>query len=226
MQAVSPKTANPQTAKVDSIFMSFVTAVLPSDTPSAPVLILLHGYGSHEGDLAGLAPHLDGDFEVICPRGSHALAFGGFAWFELEWGPEGVTGIDEEQAREAVVLLTEWIEEVRRTRPGRTILLGGFSQGAMLSLAVASHRPELADGLVLLSGRLHTPDWYGNKPLPPTLVHHGKLDQVISAPLGREFHAYIASMCDDVHHREFVMAHEISGESFADLNQWLSRWQG
>ena len=56
----------------------------------SPVLLLLHGYGSNEEDLVGLAPHLNPNLVSVSVRAPHELPFGGFAWFNIEWAEEGI----------------------------------------------------------------------------------------------------------------------------------------
>ncbi len=48
------------------------------------LLVLIHGYGADEYDLAPLAPHIDpeGHFFTICPRGPHSVMGFGAGWYE------------------------------------------------------------------------------------------------------------------------------------------------
>ena len=65
------------------------------------MLLLLHGYGSNEEDLVGLAPHLNPKLISVGARAPYELPFGGFAWFNIEWAEEGIR-FDYDQARESV----------------------------------------------------------------------------------------------------------------------------
>src|SRR5918911_2974181 len=76
-----------------------------------PLLILLHGYGSNEHDLFGLAPYLDPRFLIVSARAPYTLMPGGYAWFELGWTATGIT-IDFQQAERSRKLLIGFIAEV------------------------------------------------------------------------------------------------------------------
>ncbi|MDT7944714.1 MAG: alpha/beta hydrolase-fold protein, partial [Cyanobacteriota bacterium PSP.bin.10] len=126
---------------------------------SAPVLVMLHGIGSHEGDLFQLAPYLDPRLAVISLRAPIPWSGGGFAWFEMAWTPEGLVG-DPQQARNSLKLLSRFLEQTLPSGiPGialdpRQVYLLGFSQGAIMSLYLALTQPEKLAGVVAMSGRL------------------------------------------------------------------------
>src|SRR5258707_1243339 len=80
-----------------------------SDGPP-PLLILLHGLGSNEHDLVGLAPYLDPRFQIVSARAPYTLTPGSYAWFELGWTATGIT-IDPRQAEQSRVLLVGFIAE-------------------------------------------------------------------------------------------------------------------
>ena len=50
------------------------------------LLVLVHGYGADEHDLAPLAPHLDpdGEFFTVCPRGPNSVMGFGAGWYERD----------------------------------------------------------------------------------------------------------------------------------------------
>src|SRR5690242_20263313 len=112
---------------------------------SPPLLILLHGYGSNERDLVGLAPYLDRRFQIVSARAPHFLMPDGYAWFELGWTAANDITINFQQAEQSRVLLTNFVAEALTAYggdPGRVYLLG-FSQGAIMSASVALTAPEL-----------------------------------------------------------------------------------
>ena len=54
------------------------------DRVDRPLLVLLHGYGSHEGDLFQLAPYLPLDAVIAAPRAPFPHPMGiGWSWFDL-----------------------------------------------------------------------------------------------------------------------------------------------
>lgn len=141
-----------------------------------PHLVLLHGYGSNEGDLFQLAPYLPLDLVIAAPRAPlpHPLGFG-FSWFPLNDEVDGI-GIDG-----AADALAAFLEEVR----GRASWLGilGFSQGGVLGLQVLRRHPGLVDTLVMLASARHPQDDPGDDELagrrPPVFSGRGTADDVI-----------------------------------------------
>ena len=101
-----------------------------------PLLLLLHGIGSNEEDLFGLAPYLDERFLVVSARAPVMLGPGSYGWFQIEFTPRGMVA-DVEQAKRSLGLLPGFIDgliETYRADGGR-VYLAGFSQGAMMGLA-------------------------------------------------------------------------------------------
>ncbi len=200
----------------------------PTDGPP-PLLLLLHGLGSNEYDLVGLAPYLDGRFQIVSARAPYTLTPGSYGWFELGWTATGIT-IDPRQAEQSRVLLVGFIAEALaayRGDPARVYLLG-FSQGAIMSASVALIEPELIAGTVLMSGRVLDEI----RPLiaapaerlagKPFLVVHGAADTVLPIQNGRASRAILATLPVALTYQEYAMAHEISAQSLADVAAWLT----
>src|SRR5215471_19838142 len=118
-----------------------------ADTP--PLLLLLHGIGSNEHDLYGLAPFLDKRFLIISVRAPNTLGPGSYAWFEVEFAPQGPV-INPKQSEASLKTLITFIKETvtaYRADPKQVYLMG-FSQGAIMSASVALTRPDLVAGAV------------------------------------------------------------------------------
>jgi phospholipase/carboxylesterase len=193
-----------------------------------PLLVLLHGYGSNERDLVGLAPYLDPRFQIVSARAPHPLMPDGYAWFELGWTATDIT-INFQQAEQSRVLLTNFIAEALTAYagdPARVYLLG-FSQGAIMSASVALTEPELIAGTVLMSGRV--PEEIRPLIAPaerlagkPFLVVHGVADTVLPIHNGRMSRAILATLPVALTYQEYAMAHEVSAQSLADVAAWLT----
>ena len=192
------------------------------------LLILLHGYGSNEEDLMGLAPHLDTRFRIVSIRAPDALDQGGYCWFPLGVGPQGleIRFADAEVARDQLSLTVEELQATFTTAGERTILLG-FSQGAAMALAVALFKPETVGGVAFLSGR-------SMAQMIPTeaeklqalqgkqvLMTHGRFDQLIPIQQGREAVELLQPLQLDLTHLEYDMGHEISQVCLTDVADWL-----
>jgi phospholipase/carboxylesterase len=198
-------------------------------------LLLLHGIGSHEQDLFGLVPYLDPRFHVLSLRAPMTLFPGSYAWFELNIDGRGPR-IRPEQAEQSRQMLVSFIEDapaVYQANPEQLYLMG-FSQGAMMSLAVMLTRPELLAGAVAMSGRT-MPELFdpatalGGHLAPeesldnfPLLVMHGRQDPVLPIQFGRDTQERFSTLPVDLTYKEYDMAHSISEESLGDLIEWLA----
>ncbi len=201
----------------------------PSHRPSRlpPLLLLLHGVGSHEGDLMNLAPHLDGRFFVVSGRGPNTLAPGSYAWFHVEFAPTGPV-INPEEAEGSRLRLLHFIDEVievYRLDPQQVYLMG-FSQGAIMSLSLALTRPDRLAGVVAMSGRILPevlPQLAPREAFAhlPIFVAHGTADPVLPIHYGRASRERLAGLPVSLTYREYPMGHEITAESLQDITTWL-----
>jgi phospholipase/carboxylesterase len=193
-----------------------------------PLLILLHGIGSNEEDLMGLEPYLDERFLILSARAPHPYGWGGYAWFEIQWLPDGIA-IDRAQAQQSRDLLVRFVGEAVAAYgadPARVYLMG-FSQGAMMSGWVALTRPGLVAGAVLMSGRIPEelreqiadPEQLAGKPF---LVVHGTWDEVLPIENGRASRDLLQRLPVELEYREYPMGHEVSAQSLTDVVAWLS----
>ncbi|MEW6776802.1 MAG: alpha/beta fold hydrolase [Bdellovibrionota bacterium] len=193
-----------------------------------PLLLALHGIGSNEKDLIGLQPHLDGRFLVVSARAPYDYAFpGGYSWFGLEIGPQGVK-VDLEQAEESRKKLVKFLDEivaVYRADPGRVYLMG-FSQGSIMSFAILSSVPEKLAGVVAMSGRF-MPDLFPRQPDEktlkdfPVMVVHGTHDEVLPVQNARATRDLLSKLPVRLSYKEYPMGHEVSAESIRDVREWL-----
>ena len=109
-----------------------------------PLLVLLHGYGSHEGDLFGLAPRLPLQ-PVIASLRAPLRAGPGYAWYDLEGASNESRAVGADAAARG---LLHWLDGVQATSVG----LLGFSQGGAMSIQLLRHAPERFDFAVCLAG--------------------------------------------------------------------------
>ncbi|MDN5899065.1 MAG: dienelactone hydrolase family protein [Brachybacterium sp.] len=142
----------------------------PGRTRSAPIVLLLHGLGSDEDDLAGLVPFLPADFTYASLRGIYRYVQG-YAWFEMPMDPERPEAL---QASAAAV--ESWIAAQDAPVVGAI----GFSQGGALALQLLRRDPHAVDFVVNLSGFPFPAPMPGDSALaevsPPVLWGHGGMD--------------------------------------------------
>lgn len=195
---------------------------------SPPLLLLLHGIGSNERDLFGLAPFLDERFLILSLRAPIMLEPDSYAWFELVFTPQGpiINPKQAEASRNTLIAFINGAVETFSANPKQVYLMG-FSQGAIMSASVALTRPDLVAGVVMMSGRILPeiePLVAAPKELQglPFFVAHGTEDMVLPITHGRGTREILASLSVELVYREYPMGHEVSEESLADATNWLT----
>lgn len=113
--------------------------------PGTPLLVLLHGYGSHEGDLMGLVPALPGEFSVASLRAPQPIQYG-HQWFPLS----GDLGFSLDKVLEAVGPVAAWLRQ--RAAEHSSVTLLGFSQGMAMATSLARYMAGEITAVVGLSG--------------------------------------------------------------------------
>jgi phospholipase/carboxylesterase len=199
----------------------------PAKPENAPLIIMLHGYGSNEKDLIQLAPELSPEFRYISARAPLQMDFGMFGWFPIEFTPTGIT-VDYDAAKRALEQFITFIGEIiAEYRPaGNKVFLMGFSQGTVMSYLTAFHAPELLHGIIACSGQLPEKTIPHDTLKPalrklPFLVMHGIYDDVLPIAKGRAAHAWLQEHVDDLTWREYPIAHQISESGIELMRSWL-----
>ena len=122
-----------------------------SSAEKHPTLIMLHGRGSDEQDLFGLADYFDERLLVISARAPYPFQYGGgFTWYDLmEVGKPDLTMFAESCHK-----LNQFFDDVKKGYPVNPskIFLFGFSMGTMMSYSLALTRPKEISGIVANSG--------------------------------------------------------------------------
>ena len=192
-----------------------------------PLLLLLHGYGANEDDLFSLAPYLDERFMIVSARAPVVLQPMSYAWFNLGFTPQGVIVNPEEveSSRRTIHTFIGEIVEAYECDPGAVYLMG-FSQGAMMSLAVALTYPGSAAGVVAMSGRMlpQTLSQIADKDALiglPIFVAHGMRDTLLPINQGRDARVKLSELPVELTYREYDMGNEISYDSLQDITKWL-----
>lgn len=151
----------------------------PGD-PDAPVLLMLHGTGGNEHEIASLAAELHPGAGVLAPRGQ-VQENGMFRWFRRH--SEGVFDVDDVIARAGN--LARFIEAAKEHYGlgNRAVVAVGFSNGANIALATAILHPKELDRVIAFSGMYPFGDREGAADLVGStfLVLNGEADPM--APL-------------------------------------------
>lgn len=194
-----------------------------------PLLLMLHGYGSNEQDLFSMAPMLNNKALVVSLRAPIALAWGGFAWYEIDFTQLGrgkMSNID--QAKASLVLLQEEIPRIHAqygTDPNRTWIMG-FSQGCILSYALSLNQPERFSKVLALSGYILkelVPEKYKPHSLGQLdfFVSHGTQDEVLPVEWARTAVSVLEELHISHQYKEYPMGHGVNPACFEDMKKWL-----
>jgi len=135
---------------------------------------------------------------------------------------------DEEAIRascDAVCALLR--RERERGIPSHRILLGGFSQGAAMSLFIGPRYPETLAGIVALSGyRLIAPRFEAERQAcnqrTPLFLAHGTRDPVIAVREGELARDMLCAAGYAVEWHTYPIGHEVSAEETAAVAAFLA----
>lgn len=177
-------------------------------------LVLLHGRGADENDLVPLLDALDPQrrFVGLTPRGPLLLPPGGAHWYVVK----RVGFPDPDSFFPTYERLTTWLDSWLDDRgiSYDNVVLGGFSQGAVMSyaLTLGPNRQRPA-ALAPFSGFVPEVDNFdldlGRVRDLPVSIGHGTFDPVISVEFGRDAKARLEEAGADVQYGESPMAHSI-----------------
>jgi phospholipase/carboxylesterase len=186
-------------------------------------LLLLHGVGSNEANLASLAASLPADLEILLLRGPLQVGPQGFAWYQVNFTSNGPS-FNQEQAESSRQLLLRFIKAL----PPLPTVIAGFSQGGIMSSSVGVTEPEMVKGFALLSGRML-------REIDPRIaaadrlksvsafIAHGLQDNVLPVDWAKEADAWLERIGVAHETHFYTMAHEIIAEELADFSAWLTK---
>jgi phospholipase/carboxylesterase len=178
------------------------TVIGPEDAPLT--IVLLHGYAMRASDLSPFAHSIGVPAVFLVPQGPVVTPSGGHAWWGIDQdareaaiaaGPRDLSDEHPRGLPAARAQLTRFLE-VTTTRLGpRRLVLGGFSQGGMLSLDWVLRALRPVDALVLLSASLLSmSDWLPRRARLqnlPVFVSHGTADPDLAFAAGERLRDFV-----------------------------------
>jgi len=191
------------------------------DPALAKNLVLLHGWGSNAYDLAAFQTYfVPQGWNLYCLNGifPHPHAPDGWMWYDLEHS-------DWPGLLESRYAVWQWVSslEKRSGVPLCRTVLGGFSQGAAMSLDVGLSLP--LGGLMILSGYLHPSLEVGTIATPPpqVLVVHGRQDTIVPVRAAHKIYHFLqtAPVALAITYEEMDAGHEVNGEGLAAMERFL-----
>lgn len=194
----------------------------------APLLIMCHGYGSDENDLFSFASELPEDLFIISLKAPYQLQPYGNAWYAINFDADQGKWSDNQQAITSRDLLAKFIDEATTNYPvnKNNVTLLGFSQGTILSMAVALSYPEKIQRVIGLSGYVnldivkegYPSRNYGHLDI---FCSHGSADQVIPVTWARKTPEILKHLKIKHVYKEYPVGHGVSPQNFYDFKSWL-----
>ncbi|MBB4220959.1 alpha/beta hydrolase [Variovorax guangxiensis] len=192
------------------------------------LLVLMHGVGSNEQDLFGLARMMPPQFHVLSLRAPYVLSPDSYAWFEFEVLPGGERRIDEEQERESRFLVSEMVASAAQQLgvSADRVIVGGFSQGGIMALSLLLTKPESVRAAMVWHSRLLSqvvqhiapPEAFEGKAL---WVSHGSADNVIPPSAAQATRELARTLPLTLSGTDFPGAHEIRPAELQATLAWL-----
>ena len=194
----------------------------PPAAEAAGALVLLHGRGADEYDLYPLLDALDPERRLlgVTPRGPLSLPPGGAHWYQLG----GIPTPDPETFHPSFSALAAFLDDL--PVPAGRIVLGGFSQGAVMSwaLGLGKGRPRPA-AIIALSGFLPRVDGFeldfDDLAGYPVAIAHGSLDPIIPVEFGREAAETLRAAGAEVLWRETPVPHTVDPRLLPELRNFV-----
>ncbi len=195
-----------------------------------PLLLLLHGYGSNEEDLFSFASELPEEYFIVSVRAPYDLQYGSYAWYAINFDADENKFSDHDQARSSRDLIAAFIDELILKYPvdRENVTLIGFSQGTILSYAVALSYPTKIKRVVALSGYLNkeiliegfSKNDFSNLEM---FISHGASDQVIPVDWARKAPSVLNDLGIETVYKEYPVGHGVAPQNFFDLKKWLQK---
>ena len=186
------------------------------------VLIWFHGYGANnwgfEPFIKLLNLNLDGRLHVIMPNAP--VDNGKRSWYPLPSTLNGSVVEDDEGIMNSKKIIAEALHD--HIDIDKRLFLGGFSQGAALSLSMGLNNDMESDGIIAISGYVpsaskinivdHSKDIY---------VAHGKNDTTISIETHEKSIRFLEK--NNLSYTEYLddCGHTISKAMIGSLSEWM-----
>jgi phospholipase/carboxylesterase len=207
----------------------------PARQENAPLLLLLHGYGSNEEDLFSFAPEISEDIFIVSARAPYEMPPQGAAWYAINFDASGGKFSDTDQARESMVKITTFLEELKvafSINPNNMNVLG-FSQGAILSYGLSLSQPGLFRNVVAMSGYISEDLIAGRDGLEVRFreseiktnyfISHGTVDQVIPYEWAKNAPQMMEEIGADYVFKDYPIGHGVARDNFYDMKEWLEK---
>ena len=197
-------------------------------TENAPAIIMLHGFGSDENDLFSFATELPEHYHIISLKAPIPMQPQGNAWYNIYFDATDGKFSDIPQAIASRDLVAKCIDEIveKYTINKHKITLLGFSQGTILSFAIALNYPEKVNQVIGLSGYINEElleEGFEDHDFSHLNIYssHGSVDQVLPVELARKTAPFLEKLNIPCMYSEFPVGHGVAPHNFYEFKQWL-----
>jgi phospholipase/carboxylesterase len=151
-----------------------------SESASLPLVVAVHGLGDTPEDFAELYRDFDVPARIIAPRAPDAWGQG-TSWYPFRGTPEARRRAIRSRADDLARLIS-YVSAERATR-GKAVITG-FSQGGVMSFAMAAYHPELLRAALPIAGSFDPamPELVPSASSLPLFAFHGRRDDMIAYP--------------------------------------------
>jgi len=172
---------------------------------------------------------LPGELLIISARAPLSMGFGSYAWYTIHFDAKDARKFsDIPEATQARDTIASFIDEVLThfDVDKTNVFLLGFSQGTILSYAVALNHPEKVQHVIALSGYVNT------ELLPSSLekdnyqnldfyISHGSVDQVIPVDWARKASPFLDTLDISNSYQEYPAGHGVAPQNFHSFSAWI-----
>ena len=203
----------------------------PQKNPRA-IVIWLHGLGADESDFKSFIESLMlEDIEFIMPNAplipvtmNQGLLMRG--WYDIKGTHESLDFSFQDDS--GLINSKSLIEAIIKKRLTQSkiipkVFIGGFSQGAALSLFTALSSDIQFSGIISLSGYLPKLIFKSNFTVPPIIAIHGEGDDIISIKIASDSYKIIKKS-KDFFFKSYKMAHEVIHDEIIDVKNFLKKY--
>ena len=200
----------------------------PQKNPKA-LVIWLHGLGADENDFVPFVKNLELDnTEFILPNAplrpitmNQGLSMRG--WYDIKGTHKSLNFSYQDES--GLIKSKDLIEAIIKKRCSQTrsipkVFIGGFSQGAALSLFTGLSSKQAISGIISLSGYLPKNINQLDPKETPIIAIHGEGDDIIDIDIAKKSYKEIQES-KDFFFKSYNMAHEVIYEEIADVKNFL-----
>jgi len=206
--------------------LDYLVRAPKTNIENPPLLILLHGYGSNEHDLFSFANELPDELLIISAKAPLTLMPNSYAWYTIHLDNIEGKFSDIPEAIKARDTIATFIDEIKQLYTVRETFLLGFSQGTILSYAVALNYPKKVQHVIALSGYIN------DELLPETFdksnyknldffISHGTVDQVLPLEWAQNAPPFLNNLNIQNNYKEYPVGHGVAPQNFYDLKEWI-----